>query len=48
MNTDALARLSESIRKDEIGSLYKSLNILTKQVSDLFGEKERFASDVAH
>ena len=35
-------------RKDEIGSLYKSLNILTKQVSDLFGEKERFASDVAH
>ena len=35
-------------RKDEIGSLYKSLNILTKQVSDLFGENERFASDVAH
>jgi signal transduction histidine kinase len=35
-------------RKDEIGSLYKNLNILTKQVSELFGEKERFASDVAH
>lgn len=35
-------------RRDEIGSLYQSLNILTNQVSELFGEKERFASDVAH
>ena len=37
-----------SARKDEIGSLYQSLNTLTHQVSELFGEKERFASDVAH
>jgi two-component system sensor histidine kinase ChvG len=37
-----------SARKDEIGSLYQSLNTLTQQVSELFGEKERFASDVAH
>ena len=37
-----------SERKDEIGKLHNNLVLLTKQVSRLFSDKERFASDVAH
>ena len=39
---------SLSKRKDEIGTLHKNLVKLTKQVSDLFREKEQFAADVSH
>ena len=39
---------SLSKRKDEIGSLHQNLVKLTKQVSDLFREKEQFAADVSH
>ena len=39
---------SLSKRKDEIGSLHQNLVKLTKQVSDLFKEKEQFAADVSH
>jgi signal transduction histidine kinase len=35
-------------RKDEIGRLHTNLVTLTQQVSSLFKEKERFASEVAH
>ncbi len=35
-------------RKDEVGLLYKNLNKLTSQISLLFEEKERFASEVSH
>ena len=35
-------------RKDEVGLLYKNLNKLTSQISSLFEEKERFASEVSH
>lgn len=37
-----------SARKDEVGLLYKNLIKLTSQVSLLFEEKERFASEVSH
>ena len=37
-----------SERKDEIGKLHNNLVLLTTQVSRLFSDKERFASDVAH
>ena len=37
-----------SVRKDEVGLLYKNLIKLTSQVSLLFEEKERFASEVSH
>ena len=42
----SIARLQG--RKDEIGSLHKNLVKLTSQVTKLFEEKERFASEVAH
>lgn len=35
-------------RKDEVGLLYRNLNKLTSQISLLFEEKERFASEVSH
>ena len=35
-------------RKDEVGLLYKNLDRLTSQISLLFEEKERFASEVSH
>ena len=35
-------------RKDEVGLLYRNLNRLTLQISTLFEEKERFASEVSH
>ena len=35
-------------RKDEVGLLYRNLNRLTSQISALFEEKERFASEVSH
>ena len=35
-------------RKDEVGLLYRNLNKLTIQISTLFEEKERFASEVSH
>ena len=35
-------------RKDEVGLLYRNLNRLTVQISTLFEEKERFASEVSH
>ena len=35
-------------RHDEIGSLHKNLVKLTTQITRLFDEKERFASDVSH
>ena len=35
-------------RKDEVGLLYKNLSKLTSQISSLFEEKERFASEVSH
>ena len=34
--------------KKEVGKLRNNLVLLTKQVSRLFSDKERFASDVAH
>ena len=37
-----------SERRDEIGKLHNNLVLLTKQVSKLFSDKERFASEVAH
>ena len=35
-------------RKDEVGLLYRNLTRLTSQISTLFEEKERFASEVSH
>ena len=35
-------------RNDEVGLLYRNLNKLTSQISLLFEEKERFASEVSH
>ena len=35
-------------RKDEVGLLYRNLSRLTSQMSTLFEEKERFASEVSH
>ena len=35
-------------RKDEVGLLYRNLSKLTSQISNLFEEKERFASEVSH
>ena len=35
-------------RKDEVGLLYRNLDRLISQISILFDEKERFASEVSH
>ena len=35
-------------RKDEVGLLYRNLSRLISQISTLFDEKERFASEVSH